>query len=50
MREQSQSYGMSARLSISLAGILLSAVVIGIFVTDARQRYDQAIETAKRIR
>jgi len=47
MREQSQSYGMSARLSISLAGILLSAVVIGIFVTDARQRYDQAIQTAK---
>lgn len=47
MRDQSQPYGMAARLSISVAGILLGAVIVGIYATDARQRYDQAIQAAK---
>jgi diguanylate cyclase (GGDEF)-like protein len=47
MRDQSKPYGMAARLSVSLAGILLSVVIVGIFATDARQRYVQAIEAAK---
>ncbi|HLZ04095.1 MAG TPA: PAS-domain containing protein [Bradyrhizobium sp.] len=48
MRDHSQRYGLTARLSIGLAGLLFGAIIVGIFAADARQRYDQAIEAAKK--
>ena len=48
MRDQTRSRGLTARFSIGLAGLLFGLVIIAIFVTEARQRYEQVIEAAKR--
>jgi len=46
MVHETQPYGFAARLSIGLAGLLFGAVVIGLFLVDARLRYDAAIDAA----
>jgi hypothetical protein len=48
MRDEPETYGLAARLSVGLAGFLIGVMIAALFLIDIQIRYSSAIEAAEK--